>query len=480
MKKSPLHIKLHEKQSFAFNSIATEILYGGAAGGGKSHLMRMSSIMWASEIAGLQIYLFRRVRDDLAKNHMEGPNGYRQLLSEWIHGGLVDIVGDEIRFWNGSRIYLCHCKDERDRFKYQGAEIHVLLIDELTHFTETIFRFLRSRVRCIGISIPDKYKGQFPKILCGSNPGNIGHVWVKRAFIDSVIPLEIRKMCDSEGGMLRQFIPARLDDNPSMDKDDPLYRIRLRGLGSEALVKAMEDGDWNIIEGAYFDCWSTEKHVIKPFEIPHHWLKVRSFDWGSASPFSCGWWAVVGEECTVNDVFMQRGSVIRYREWYGATSEGKGLKMVVEDIADGILGRGFEKIAYSVADTSIFDEDGGPSKAERMASRGLVFRRADKRRVPGWDQFRRRLVGNEDGPMAFWFDTCLNSINHIPALQHDTHRPEDIGTDSDDHEADETRYFFMSRPWTVKLEPKIENKEPTIGEVVKFLESRNTETRRRI
>jgi len=473
LKKAELDIHLHEKQSLAFNSTATEILYGGAAGGGKSHLMRIASIIWASEIAGLQIYLFRRVRDDLSKNHMEGPNGYRQLLSSWIDAKFIEIVGEEIRFWNGSKIYLCHCKDERDRFKYQGAEIHVLLVDELTHFSEVIYRFLRGRVRCIGLEIPEKYKGQFPRIVAGSNPGNIGHIWVKRAFIDGVVPLEVRHMPDSEGGMLRQFIPARLDDNPSMTTDDPLYRQRLRGLGSQALVKAMEEGDWNIIEGAYFDCWNTEKHVIEPFEMPDHWLRARSFDWGSASPFSCGWWAVVGEEFEKNGKTFQRGSVIRYREWYGATPEGKGLKMDVEDIADGILQRTHEHIDYSVADTSIFDEDGGPSKAERMARRGLVFRRADKRRIPGWDSFRRRLIGDENGPMAFWFNTCVNSINHLPALQHDDHRPEDVRTDSDDHEADETRYFFMSRPWAVRAKEVKRFKEPelpTIGSLIKDLE----------
>src|SRR5215813_8724108 len=121
-----LHLHLHPKQWTAFESVATEILYGGAAGGGKSHLMRVAAVVWCAAIAGLQVYLFRRVYDDLIKNHMEGPKGFRAMLAPWAEAGWCHIVEDEIRFWNGSRIYLCHCQHEKDRFKYQGAEIHVL------------------------------------------------------------------------------------------------------------------------------------------------------------------------------------------------------------------------------------------------------------------------------------------------------------------------------------------------------------------
>ncbi|MDC9826564.1 terminase family protein, partial [Devosia sp. ZB163] len=283
-----LRIALHPKQWVAFLSPATEILYGGAAGGGKSHLMRQAAISWCAEIPGLQVYLFRRIREDLIKNHMEGPSGFRSLLAGWVECGFVTIVEDEIRFWNGSKIYLCHCKDEKDRFKYQGAEIHVLLIDELTHFTEVIYRFLRNRVRMTGITVPDRYNGMFPRIMCGANPGGVGHQFVKITFIDPAKPLEIYRAANDEGGMLRQYIPARLEDNPTLAEEDPLYEARLHGLGSEALVRAMRYGDWDVVDGAFFDCWSERLHVIEPFAIPDDWAKFRSGDWGSARPFSFG------------------------------------------------------------------------------------------------------------------------------------------------------------------------------------------------
>jgi len=288
-----LDLHMHPKQWIAFETKATEVLFGGAAGGGKSMCMRIAAIVWGAAIPGLQIYLFRRSRLDLIKNHMEGPNGFRALLAGWANGGFCSVIEDEIRFWNGSKIYLCHCKDEKDIYRYQGAEIHVLLMDELTHFSATMYRFLRNRVRMVGIDLPPQYAGRFPRIFASANPGNIGHLWVKETFIAGVQPLVARLMPASEGGMIRQFIPARLEDNPSMMQDDPGYEQRLEGLGSEALVKAMRYGDWDVVDGAFFDCWRNDRHVIAPFAIQSDWLRFRSGDWGSASPASIGWWAVV-------------------------------------------------------------------------------------------------------------------------------------------------------------------------------------------
>lgn len=445
-----VNLDLHPKQGEALNTKATEVLYGGAAGGGKSHLMRAAAIIWCSMIPGLQAYFFRRIREDLVKNHMEGPKGFRSLLAPWVSGGLVEIVEDEIRFWNGSKIYLCHCKDEKDRFKYQGAEIHVLFIDELTHFSDVIYRFLRGRVRMVGIAVSRAFAGQFPRILAGSNPGNVGHSWVKAAFIDGAPPMSLRQMPDAEGGMLRQFIPARLDDNPSMTEDDPGYRAKLRGLGNAALVKAMEDGDWNVVAGAFFDCWSSARHVIRPFAVPPHWTRFGSFDWGSAKPFSYGLWAVSDGNPLPDGRLYPIGAMIRYRELYGASAPNVGLKLTAEQVGARIKEiEARDHISYRVADPACFKVDGGPSHAERMFSHAKVlFRPADNSRIAGWDQMRDRLLGNGEAPMLYTFDTCADFIRTVPALQHDEIKPEDIDSDGEDHAGDECRYACMSRPFT--------------------------------
>lgn len=429
--------------------------------------MRCAAIIWCATIPGLQVYLFRRLFPDLIKNHMEGPKGFRALLAPWVASGHVTIVEEEIRLWNGSRVFLCHCKDEKDRFKYQGAEIHVLLIDELTHFTDTIYRFLRTRVRAVGLNVPEQYAGLIPRILCGSNPGNIGHLWVKQAFVAAGAYTQHR-MGDDEGGMVRQFIPSRLDDNPSMTKDDPTYRARLRGAGSAALVKALEDGDWNVIEGAFFDCWDSFKHIVSPFQVPQHWARTRSFDWGFAKPFSVGWWAVASEAQPLSNKFvLPRGGLVRTHEWYGAASPDVGLRLEAEQIATGIKSRDPLGIALAVADTAIFAESGkaygygGPTIGERLAAAGVRFQPSDKRRNQGWDQMRGRLIGDGDGnPMLVVFDTCVDFIRTVPVLQHDELRPEDLDTDSEDHVADECRYMCMARPWA---KPELRKSEPLKG-----------------
>jgi hypothetical protein len=478
-----LDLHLQPKQWVAFDTPATEVLFGGAAFGGKSHLMRVAAILWCSEIAGLQVYLFRRIRDDLVKNHMEGPKGFRALLAPWTSTGICRIVENEIRFWNGSKIYLCHCEHETDIYKYQGVESHVLLIDELTHWTESMYRFLRNRVRMVGITLPKQYEGRFPRILCGANPGNIGHLWVKRTFIEGEQPLKIRLMPAAEGGMLRQFIPARLEDNEIGVHDDPDYEARLEGLGSATLVAAMRWGDWDVVEGAFFDCWQHRKHVIAPFAVPKDWVRFRSADWGSASPGSVGWWAVVQDdyslqsetdrsaeihETTVDGEgklapghnvlgtrLLPRGALVRYREDYIASGPGKGLKLTAEQVADRIIEREKDdpRLAYAVLDPSTFKEEGGPSIAERINGKLVkaklpAFRKADNARVTkiaghgsgpmsGWDIVRQRMIGtgtaDDPHPTIFWFSTCFDSIRTIPALQHDPAQPEDIAKNAEDH-----------------------------------------------
>lgn len=466
---SELDLALHHKQGTAFLSTATEILYGGAAGGGKSHLMRIAAISWCAAIPHLQVYLFRRVKEDLVKNHMEGVSGFRALLAQWVLDGHCEIIENEIRFTNGSKIYLCHCKDEKHMYKYQGSEIHVLLIDEVTHFTEKIYRFLRNRVRIGGLIIPEQYKGLFPRILCGANPGNIGHLWVKNMFVDNVIPMDIRRMEQSEGGMLRQFITAILDDNPTLTENDPDYEARLMGLGSVQLVQAMRYGDWNVIEGAFFEELTQQRHGVAPFKIPEEWTRFRSGDWGSAKPFSIGWHAVVSDDYKLPDGrTIPRGAIVRYREWYGCVKgrPNTGLKMTAEQVARGTREREKDdQIVYGVMDPAAFSSDGGPSIVERMYTatgdkrkgKAVMWRPADNKRVSrrgamgGWDTCRNRLVGDEDGrPMFYAFTTCTDFWRTVPAMQHDDINPEDMNTDGEDHVADEWRYALMSRPYERK------------------------------
>lgn len=473
------------KQTRALCSLANEILYGGAAGGGKSFFIRVLACLLCGFIPGLQVYLFRRVHGDLVKNHMEGPKGFPVLLGAFIAAGLVKIVEDEIRFWNGSKVYLCHCQHEKDVAKYQGAEIHVLLLDEGTHFTETIYRFLRNRVRAPGLEIPqwaeDYFQTQFgvslrakvPLIVIGSNPGSVGHQWVKSFFIDGAKPFEVRQMSPEEGGMRRAYIPARMEDNAQLMRDDPGYEARLLGLGSKELVKAMRHGDWDIVAGAYFDLLRKDKHCLPSFDPPKHWTRFRSMDWGSAKPFSVGWWAIVDQAGYYrmrdgSERWLPAGALVRYREWYGVQRDelGRarpdvGLRLSAEAVGQGILQReAGETIdeSLSVADPSIWREDGGPSIAERMLKCdpkrpgkmvGPRFKEADNTRQIGWQQMHSRMQyeGMEnEAPAIYVTEDCQDWWRTVPALQHDEAKREDVDTRMEDHAGDDTRYACMGRP----------------------------------
>jgi hypothetical protein len=300
------------------------------------------------------------------------------------------------------------------------------------------------------------------------NPGGPGHQWVKARYIDPA-PFGNRIIRDPLTGLERVFIPSKVDNNQYIDVE--AYKARLRASGSQELVRAWLDGDWSVTMGAFFDCWEAKRHVIAPFKVPGDWLRFRSADWGSASPFSVGWWAIVQDDYAVDGRVLPRGCLVRYREWYGMRpgEPNVGLKLHAEEVGKGIAEReAGETVSYGVLDPSAFKEDGGPSIAERIAqgSGGKVwFRHADNTRVAnrgamgGWDQLRARLVGDADGrPMIVTFSTCVDSIRTLPFMQHDPDRPEDVMTDSEDHCSDEWRYACMSRPWVpVKEAPKPEN-----------------------
>lgn len=273
--------------------------------------------------------------------------------------------------------------------------------------------------------------------------------------------------------MRRIFIRSRLTDNRIGLRNDPAYAARLEGLGSPELIRALKEGDWNIIAGAFFPEFEITKHVIAPIAIPKHWVRLRSMDWGSSAPFAVHWWGVSDGELPA----IPRGALVCYREWYGATPDDLGLKLTAEEVAEGIREReGGEKIDDSVLDPSAFARNGGPSIAERMADRKVDFRRADNTRVGsrgalgGWDLVRQRLKGNDEAPMIYFTTACPDTIRTFPAVQHDPNRIEDVDTSANDHCADSIRYACAARPWVREATRQptllISPRTPTISELL--------------
>jgi hypothetical protein len=402
---------------------------------------------------------------------MEGPTAFPALLSPFIDSGhaRINYSKGKIDFWNGAAIHLCHCQYEKDVFKYQGAEIHVLLIDELTHFTDKIYRFLRGRCRLGGLDLPKEYHGKFPVIINGANPGGIGHNWVKKTFINNCKPMEIRQMSKADGGMRRQYIPARLEDNPTLMENDPDYADRLEGLGNPALVRAMRKGDWNIVSGGMVDdLWDDKVHILKPFAIPPSWAIDRSMDWGSSKPFSIGYWATSdGTPVLLMDGKTRtfpRNTKIRIAEWYGCTANAnEGLKLPAREVAREMKVReqAFEwgkRIKDGPADSSIFDTDNEISIADDFKKEGIKWLAADKRpgsRVNGANQIRTLLKAAVTNPKEeaglYVFDCCRAFIDQIPVIPRDENKTDDVDTDAEDHIWDETRYQVARKQQQAKI-----------------------------
>lgn len=357
----------------------------------------------------------------------------------------------------GGRLRFTYLERDSDADAYQGHSYTRLYPEEMGTFpSETPINKLQATLRS-GNGVPCQMKG-----TC--NPGGPGHQWVKARYRLDTHPqgLEVFRFeftnpfTKGKVEKTRVFIPSRVSDNKFLGDD---YVANLFQVGSTQLVRAWLEGDWSVIDGAFFDTWSL-RNIIRPFEIPKDWIRIRSMDWGYAKPFSVGWWAVVADSFVHEQQAIPRGCLVRYREWYGASSPNTGLRLDAEDVAAGIKARdNGEKIDAAVLDPAAFAQNGGPSIAERMySSHKVLFRPADNTRVgprgamSGWDAMRARIQGDEEGPMAACFSTCTDSIRTIPVLQHDALRAEDLDTDGEDHAADEWRYACSSRPW-VRAKP---------------------------
>jgi|SRR5579859_442561 len=416
-----------------------EVLFGGARGGGKTDgFLGKWALKSQKYRRGFNAVFFRQAmpqQDDLIDRAREI---YEPIGGKWQEGKKMFLMP------GGGRIRFRPLETVSDADKYQGRNISDAAVEEAGNYPasapiDRLFGCLRSS---FGVPV---------QLMLSANPGGPGHHWIKQRYIDPAPGgLTILTRSLPNGRTHRAvYIPSRVQDNKILLSQDPSYVDRLYLVGSENLVKAWLEGDWNVIEGAYFPEFSAAKHVIAPFEIPAHWARIRAMDWGSAKPFCVLWLAVSDGELAA----IPRGALVVYREWYGWNGEPNvGCKMTARDVGDGIRrieADTGERMAEEVLDPAAFSEDGGPSINERM---DLNFRRADNKRVArqgaigGWDQVRDRLVGEGGRPMLYVFSTATHLIRTLPALQHDKHRAEDVDSDSEDHAADALRYGCMSRP----------------------------------
>lgn len=416
----------------------TEVFFGGARGGGKTDgVLGKWALKEARYGKHFNASMFRKTTTSSEDAIERSREIYEPLGAKFNASKLV------WRMPHGGRVSFRYLENIKDAENQQGKNLTDAWVEELgQHADPAPIDMLYGALRSSEVPI---------QLIGTGNPGGPGQAWISGRY--KLIPLPqipnivTRTLPDGHVHKMA-VIPSRLTDNKILLSGDPTYISRLHLTGSKQLVQAWLKGDWNAVDGAYFDCWS-DKMVIKPFPIPQHWTRFRSYDWGMASPFSVGWWAVSDGSIAG----IPRGAIVRYKEFYGGLGV-KGLRMDNETQAKEIIKRDHkdEKFAYSVADPSIFSENreghrNGPTIAQDFAKHGVFFIKGKNSRIHGWSQMRLRMTGNCGMPMIFCFDTCVDSIRTIPTLPHSLSSPEDIDTDSEDHVADEWRYASMSRPW---------------------------------
>jgi hypothetical protein len=429
------------------------ILYGGALGGGKSYWLRwycvrrLMQIFWTwgqfAPVGMLACEDYPSLKDrQISKISREFPSWLGDSFADHRDYGRCFILKD--RYGGG---ILCF-RNLDDSAKYASAEFCIIGVDELTKNSLETFTFLRSRLRWPGV--PDIHC----QFVAGTNPGSVGHGWVKNFWIKPQFPDEWIKPIDyrSQFG----FVKSLADDNEHLPES---YWQTLETL-PEPIRSAFRYGNWDIFLGQAFPEFSTEKHVVLPKAIPVNAPIYMTMDWGFGAPFSIGWWWLDADN-----------RAYRFAEWYGYTgTPNQGLRLSDTEIALGIIER--EKVlkldGYNIqrwAGPDCFQKrpdyrggGQGPSTAEVFASLGLYLIAGDANRQLKIRAFRERLREPAEGemPMLVVYRSCKQFIRTIPDLVMDENNIEDVDTDGEDHIYDEACHLAMGRPLSMeKKKPKL-------------------------
>lgn len=424
-------VHFNDKQKEAESSVDQYkyILYGGAMGGGKSYWLRWILVKQLLEYyykyqqKGVRVGLFCEDYPSLNDRHITKINyEFPSWLGQLNKGDKEFVLATEY----GSGVLALRNLD--DAAKYASSEFAAIGVDELTKNLKVVFDMLRTRMRWKGI--PET------KFLAGTNPGSIGHAWVKKMFIDKEF-----EETEKEAHLFK-YIKATADDNRA--NLDESYFNQLEGL-PEQNRKAFLMGDWNLFEGQYFSEWNDDIHVIEPFNIPDTWRKFGGYDHGRAKPACFKWYAMDFD-----------GNIYVYRELYVNKEDGSSrweADRIAKEVVN-INNQAGDYLEYVVVDSAIFSQTGhGETIAEIFQKNGVgksgtnipMIIPSHKDRIAGWAILHQYLYWDvKTAPKLHYFTNCYDSIRTIPSLIYSETRAEDLDSNGEDHAADVDRYFLQT------------------------------------
>lgn len=411
---------LNPKQQEFCRARTRYVAYGGARGGGKTHVARIKAAGGALYNPGIKILIVRREYPELEQNIILPM---RAMIPQEIatYNGTMRMMF----FANGSTIKFGHY-GPNDDLEYQGQEYDWIFMEEATQFTESQFRTLGACLR--GATKIQR------RMYLTCNPGGIGHIWVKRLFVD-------REYNDGENPDDYTFIRATVDDNPQLLAASPEYKQML-DLLPEDIRRAHRYGDWDALAGTFFPEFQNDTHVIDPFyRVPDEWKKYRAFDYG-LDMFACIWVAVDYEgRCYVYREVQQKGLIV-----------SEAAKLAID------LTPPHEHIEFTIAPPDMWNrqKDSGKSMAEIFAQNGVGIIKASNNRVQGWmaeKEMLKPLKDENDRPGLLVTKECKGLIRNIKLIQHDEKNPSDCATQPHEitHINDALRYFCITRTLGAQL-----------------------------
>ena len=405
---------LNPPQQAFCNARCRYVAYGGARGGGKTHVLRVKAFGAAVYNPCIRILIVRREYPELEQTIIIP-------LRKMIPPELATWNGSSrmFSFWNGSVIKVGHY-GMKDDVEYQGQEWDFIFMDEATQFTEEQFRILGA---CLRGTTPIKRR-----IFLTCNPGGIGHAWVKRLFIE-------RAFQKGERPEDYMFIRATVEDNPDLMEADPDY-LQMLELQPDDRRRAWRYGDWDALAGLYFPEFKRETHVIKPFlRIPDEWKKYRVFDFG-LDMFALLWIAVDFDgRCYIYHEYNQSDLIV-----------SAAAKAALD------LTPPHERIEFTIAPPDMWSrqKETGRTMAEIFAENGLGIIRASNNRVQGWmavKEMLKPMKSDKDKPVLLITEDCPTLIRNLGLIQHDEKNPNDCSTVPHEitHSPDALRYFCVTR-----------------------------------